>query len=342
MGEREEELIGRIVQAFGASRDALVGIGDDAAVLEMGRIVVTTDLLIENVDFTRAIPLRFTGAKSLAVNLSDLAAMGAVPGSFLMALGIPRDQLEVIDHLIEGMADAARAWKVELVGGDLSAASELTIAITAIGSLGNGVAPLRRNGARRGEAIFVSRHLGAAAAGLQLLARGWRIDSSGTVTPPGDLPVAVGYSQREFAAAVIRRQVSPEPEHLLGPTLAGARLASACIDISDGLSTDLHRLCDASGVGAEIEWERIPRFPDLEGIGFSLGIDETSAVLHGGEELALLFTSAGTESELSKKLGRPVYRIGRTTVAPGVRLTRNGSTSDLPRGGFDHFDRPKV
>ncbi|MFN2237792.1 MAG: thiamine-phosphate kinase [Thermoanaerobaculia bacterium] len=342
MGEREEALVARIVEAFGASRDALVGIGDDAAVLELGRTVVTTDLLIENVDFTRAIPLRFTGAKSLAANVSDLAAMGAVPASFLMALGIPGDQLDGIDRLIEGMADAARAWRIELVGGDLSAASELTIAITAIGLLENGVAPLRRNGARRGEAIFVSRPLGAAAAGLHLLGRGWRIDSSGMVTPPGDLPGDVGYSQREFAAAVIRRQVSPEPEHLLGPALARARLASACIDISDGLSTDLHRLCDASGVGAEIEWARIPRFPDLERIGFSLGIDESSAVLHGGEELALLFTSAGTESELSKKLGRPVYRIGRTTAAPGVKLARNEKTSDLPRGGFDHFARREV
>jgi thiamine-monophosphate kinase len=337
MGEREDGVIARIVKAFGTGSAALVGIGDDAAVLELGRTVVTTDLLIENVDFTRAIPLRFTGAKSLAVNVSDLAAMGAIPGSFLMALGVPGDQLEVIDQLIEGMADAARGWKIELVGGDLSAASELTIAITAIGLLENGVAPLRRNAARRGEGVFVSRPLGAAAAGLHLLGRGWRLDGSGMVTPPDDLPGRVGYSQREFAAAVIRRQVSPEPEHLLGPALAAARLASACIDISDGLSTDLHRLCDASGVGAEIEWERIPRFPDLEGIGFSLGIDESRAVLHGGEELALLFTSKGTESELSKKLGRPVYRIGRITAASGVKLVRNEKSSELPRGGFDHF-----
>ena len=342
MGEREEGIIARIVEAFGASRVALVGIGDDAAVLDLGRTVVTTDLLIENVDFTKAIPLRFTGAKSLAVNVSDLAAMGAVSSSFLMALGIPGDQMDGIDRLIEGMADAARAWKIELVGGDLSAAAEMTIAITAIGLLENGVAPLRRNGARRGEAIFVSRPLGAAAAGLHLLARGWRIDSAGMVTPPDDLPGTVGYSQREFAAAVIRRQVTPEPEHLLGPALARGRLASACIDISDGLSTDLHRLCTASGVGAEIEWERIPRFPDLEGIGFSLGIDETRAVLHGGEELALLFTSAGTESELSKKLGRPVYRIGRTNDTHGVKLVRNEKTSDLPPGGFDHFDKKEV
>jgi thiamine-monophosphate kinase len=342
MGEREEGIIARIVEAFGVGHDALVGIGDDAAVLELGRTVVTTDLLIENVDFTREIPLRFTGAKSLAANVSDLAAMGAVPASFLMALGIPAALLDSIDRLIEGMADAAGAFKIELVGGDLSAASELTIAITAIGLLDNGVAPLRRSGARRGEAVFVSRPLGAAAAGLHLLRRGWQIDSAGMVTPPGDLPAAVGYSQREFAAAVIRRQVSPEPEHLLGPALARARLATACIDISDGLSTDLHRLCDASGVGAEIEWERIPRFPDIEGIGFSLGVDQTEAVLHGGEELALLFTSAETESELSRKLVRPVYRIGRTTAALGVRLSRNERTTDLLRGGFDHFARPEA
>lgn len=341
MAEREEAMIARIMEAFGVSPDALIGIGDDAAVLDLGRTVITTDLLIENVDFTRSIPLHFTGAKSLAANVSDLAAMGAVPGSFLMALGVPRDLLDDVQWLIGGMAAAASAWKIFLVGGDLSAASELTIAITALGKLDKGVEPLRRSGARPGEAIFVSRPLGAAAAGLHLLARGWRIDAAGAVTPPGDLPGAVGYSQREFAAAVMRRQVSPEPEHLLGPALARGRLASSCIDISDGLSTDLHRLCEASGVGARIEWERIPRFPDLEGTGFSLGIDEAGAVLHGGEELALLFTSAGTESELSKKVGRPVYRIGRTSKEPGVRLVKNEAVSDLPRGGFDHFAPPQ-
>lgn len=336
MGVREDEIVERIAAAFDRAADASVGIGDDAAVVGSERTVVTTDLLIENVDFTRAVPLRYVGAKSLAVNVSDLAAMGAVPRTFVMALGIPRDLLAAIQPLVDGMAAAARAWKIQLVGGDLSAASDLTISITAFGSLEEGVEPLLRSGARAGEGIFLSRPLGAAAAGLHLLLRGWSIDEAGTVSPPADLPAAVGYSQKEFAGSVMRRQVAPEPEHVLGRALARG-LATACIDVSDGLSTDLHRLCAASGVGARIEWERIPRFPDLERIGFSLGIDETRAVLHGGEELALLFTSGRTESELSAKTGRPVYRIGRVTAGRGVVLVKGEREEALPAAGFDHF-----
>lgn len=338
MGLDEQALIERIERSFGVAAGAIIGIGDDAAVLRLGGDrAVTTDMLVEGVDFTREIPFAWVGAKALAVNLSDLAAMGAKPESFLLALGIPRDLLPRMGELIDGMAAAARRWRIALVGGDLSASRDLTISITAIGELAAGTAPLRRTGAAPGHRIFVSRPLGAATAGLQLLQRGWTIDAEGVAHPPADLPAVVGYTQREFAASVIRRQVSPDPEVELGPDLAARSAATACIDVSDGLSTDLHRLCAASGVGARIELDRVPRFPDLEAVGFSLGVNVEEAVLHGGEELALLFTSTQRESELSGLLGRPVYAIGRIVEGRGVVLESPRGESPLEPRGFDHF-----
>jgi thiamine-monophosphate kinase len=119
----------------------------------------------------------------------------------------------------------------------------------------------------------------------------------------------------------------------LGIALAQIETVSSCIDISDGLSTDLHHICDASGVGADIERARVPVFPDLDRAGPQLGIDVRRAVLHGGEEYALLFTSSMRESELSARVGRPVYAIGRITKERGVRL----DGQPLEAGGFDHF-----
>jgi thiamine-monophosphate kinase len=146
-----------------------------------------------------------------------------------------------------------------------------------------------------------------------------------------------GYTQKEFAAAVIRRHVSPEPETELGMQLSAAGSITSCIDISDGLSSDLHHLCEASGCGALIEWERIPAFPDLFAVGPALRISAERAVLHGGEEFALLFTSTERESELSSRLSRPVYAIGRMTEEKSVLLQRNDEREPLADEGFDHF-----
>jgi len=305
----ENEIIAKLSRLFPR-------IGDDAAVLD--DLVLTTDMLIEDVDFTRAIPIEFVARKSLVANLSDLAAMGATPAYAVVALGVPR-YLDV-EVFMSSMAAAAKDYKIEIVGGDLSRAEKIIVSITAVGRAKR---PLLRSGARPGDRIYVSRPLGASRAGLELLQRGWSID------PPPDLP----YGQREFAAAVIRRHIDPEPEVALGIALASMAEVTACIDISDGLSTDLNHLCEASGVGAEIERERIPVFPDLRSAGPLLGIDVRNAVLHGGEEFALLFTASLRESELSARAGRPVYAIGRVVKEKGIRLD---GESLLP-GGFDHF-----
>lgn len=312
---KEAEIVARVRELF-PQRGAKVGIGDDAAVV--GEHVVTTDLLIEDVDFTRAIPLRFVARKSLTVNLSDLAAMGALPAYAVVALGLPAWTHEHLDEFLESLAAAARQYDIDLVGGDLSRAEKLTIAITAIGYVEH--RPMLRSGARPGDRIYLSRPIGGAAAGLWLLQHGWSVDGG------PDVP----YAQREVAMSAIRRQVDPEPEVRLGRNLAQTDKVTACIDVSDGLSTDLHHLCDASGVGADIDRERIPVFPDLQ----QSGVPVQECVLHGGEEYALLFTSSLRESELSAKVGRPVYAIGRISEERGVRL--NGERFEAK--GFEHFE----
>jgi thiamine-monophosphate kinase len=294
----EADLIARIRELFPRT-------GDDAAIV--GDQVITNDMLIEDVDFKRDVPLRLIARKSLAVNLSDLAAMGAKPLYALVAIGAA----EWVDvrALIEEFASAAKEHHIEIIGGDLSRAEKLAISITAIGEAKQ---PILRSGARAGDRLYVSRPLGASAAGLQLLHA--NLD-------------AMPYSQREFAESAIRRHLDPEPEVELGMKLTG--IATACIDISDGLSTDVNHLCDASNVGAEIARERIPIFPGL----LDSGLNVRELVLNGGEEFALLFTSPLRESELSAKVGRPVYAIGRITKERGVRV----DGEPLAERGFDHF-----
>src|SRR5262245_19077689 len=225
----EADLIARIRELFPRT-------GDDAAVV--GDRVITTDALVEDVDFTAATPLPFVARKSIAVNLSDLAAMGAKPLHAVVAIGSPDE--DKARALIE---EFGRERRIEIVGGDLSRAAKLFVSVTAIGEAKQ---PLLRRGAKRGDRVYVSRPLGAPAAGLHFLRN-----------PPAN----PSYALREFIESATRRLLDPEPETELGMKLAG--IATACIDISDGLSSDLHHLCDASGVGAEIERQRIPVFPGL-------------------------------------------------------------------------------
>lgn len=306
----ERELVTRVRELFSPR------IGDDAAVI--GDQVLTTDLLVEDVDFTRAIPLRFIARKSLAVNLSDLAAMGAAPAYALLSLALPPWALEHADEMLVAYAEAARQYGIEIVGGDFSRAEKLTISVTAIGRIVT--RPLLRSGARAGDRVYVSRPIGGSATGFLLL---------------GKDPQA--YAHREFVESAIRRHIDPEPELALGMALARIGEVTACIDVSDGLSTDLHHLCDASACGAEIEKERIPVFPDLLLYGAKFGINVKDAVLHGGEEYALLFTSSLREAELSTRLGRPVYAIGRITKTRDVVLKEDGVARPLEARGWDHF-----
>jgi thiamine-monophosphate kinase len=310
---READLLERIGKLFPRA-------GDDAAVI--GRQVITNDMLIEDVDFTRAMPLHFIARKSLAANLSDLAAMGSRPMYGIVALGLPG--WVDAERLVEEFAAAASEQRIEIIGGDVSRADKLIVSVTAIGETDR---PLLRSGAQPGDRIYVSRPIGASMAGLFLLQHGFDFDGKATDGRP------LTYGEREFVASAIRRHVDPEPEVELGMKLAAMPQVTSCIDVSDGLSTDLHHLCAASHAGADIEHERIPVFPDLAAAALRFGIDVPQCVLHGGEEYALIFTSSLRESELSFRVGRPVYAIGRVSRDPGVRL----DGVPLEALGWDHF-----
>ncbi|MFP5247418.1 MAG: thiamine-phosphate kinase [Thermoanaerobaculia bacterium] len=306
----ESELVARVRELFSPR------IGDDAAIVDDQ--VMTTDMLIEDVDFTRHTPLRSVARKSLAVNLSDLAAMGAAPSYALLALALPPWALANADEMLTAYAQAATEYRIEIVGGDFSRAEKLTVAVTAIGRIVH--RPLLRSGAKTGDRIYVSRPIGGSAAGFQIGER-----------------KSAAYAEREFIESCLRRHFDPEPELDLGLALARTPEVTSCIDISDGLSTDLHHLCDASNLGAEIEKERIPVFPDLLVYGPKYGVNVRDAVLHGGEEYALLFTASLTESQMSARAGRPVFAIGRMTRDRAVVLKEDGVPRPLEARGWDHF-----
>ena len=303
------------------------GIGDDAAVLRPRRgheLVLTTDTLIENVHFRwstgDAISL---GRKTLAVSLSDLAAMGARPLGFLLSLGLPDSaRPSCIEGFLKGLLGAARASGCPLVGGDTVAASEWILSATAVGDVPRGRA-LRRDRARAGDRLLVTGELGGAALGLLLLEKGM-------VGLPG-------------ASGFIRRQLRPKPPLEAGPLLARGRLATAAIDLSDGLAADLGHLLDASGVGADVDLDRIPLARGLRKRCGELGLAAEELALHGGEDYELLFSvpaTAAAAKMYARRLSCRVTEIGVLRRGGGLRFLRRGKATRVSAKGFEHFKSP--
>ncbi|HEV2799400.1 MAG TPA: thiamine-phosphate kinase [Pyrinomonadaceae bacterium] len=338
--ERTTRLDGRPAQADGL----VLGIGDDAAVLR-GRAgldsVITVDLLVEDVDFRcNALP-HDIGYKALAVSLSDVAAMGARPRWALLSLGLPQAIYDssYADGIYEGFLSAAREFDVALIGGDVSRTPErIVIDSIVIGETTRGRAVLR-SGARPGDHIYVTGTLGGAAAGLKLLehAGAQRTQAARERTLSG-------------LAELMRRQSRPAPRVRCGALLGERRLASAMIDLSDGLSSDLAHLCERSGVGAHIEAARIPVAPLLRRaaavnrtrLARELTRDALSLALHGGEDFELLFTVRPRDAaRLPRTLGGVrLTRIGEVTEArEGIRISQDGRTTVLRPSGFEHFKR---
>ena len=298
------------------------GPGDDGAVLAVRArwLCVTTDAVVEDVHFRRADgPLEDVGHKALAVNLSDLAAMGARPEWFVCALAAPGLRLAEVRALARGMAALARRFGVALVGGNISRARELSLTLTAFGTPA-GTAPLLRSGGRAGDWLYVSGTLGAARLGLHSLAgRG---------------------SARRYPRAE-RRQRRPEPRVGLG--LLAARYASAAMDVSDGLAQDLARLLTASGVGADVEATSLPVDADVRDAFPSPG-RALSAARVGGEDYELLVAvpaaRAAAFERACARAGEAVTRVGRLVKRRGVHLLdARGLALPVPAPGFDHFAR---
>ncbi len=303
------------------------GIGDDAAVISPGNAgeywLITADMLLEGVDFQRksTTPHRL-GAKSIAVNLSDLAAMGAQPRFFTVSLAIPSGISERwITEFYDGLTKLGRSKGAQLIGGDLSRSeSGILISIAALGeSLNRKV--LYRSGGRPGDLLYVTGILGRSAAGLKLLQSG--------VTHPRSRP------QRE----AVRIHQMPEPRCESAVWLAQCGLVNCMMDLSDGLSMDLPRMCAASGVGAEIQQTGLPLFPESR----RWGCNPTELALHGGEDYELLFAVPESKSLLLRKnypskLPR-ITQIGKMTRDAGGIWIKGpaGGSRQLLELGYDHF-----
>ena len=315
-----------------ARRDAsgvALGIGDDAAVIRASRgrdWVVSTDAFLEGRHFlARLHPAVAVGYKALARAVSDLAAMGATPRYFLLTLALPAGKAgQWLEDFARGMAGAARVFRMKLIGGDVSRDERVAAAVTVIGEAQRGRV-LTRSGGRPGDVLFVSGRLGAAQAGLESFERrGMR-------------------ALREYSHA-LDRHLKPIPRLALGCWLAEHRVASAAMDISDGLSTDLARLCTASGVGAEIHAAALPvagdERPGARRIATARGrAAELRRALEGGEDYELLFSVPRRQvSRVPQNFrGVPLTRIGELTLRRGVRLEVNGRTRALRPGGWEHF-----
>jgi thiamine-monophosphate kinase len=311
----------------------LRGIGDDAALIRQsgGRdLVITTDLLIEDVDFRRAwITPQLLGHKALAVSLSDIAAMGAEPRYALLSIGIPQQiwRTDFVEEFYEGFFALADAHRVTLVGGDVSRVPErVVIDSIVVGETTRGRAVLR-SGASAGDHIFVTGSLGGAAAGLRLLEAGARLTKSKARS-----------AGKRAVAELLARHLRPEPRVAWGAMLGEQRLATAMIDVSDGLSSDLAHLCEESGAGGRLDAARIPVDPSLMRLR-EHEFDPLELALNGGEDFELLFT---VKPQNLKKLpteidGVPVTYLGDMTRQTSLTLVDGSRSCSLTPSGFKHF-----
>jgi thiamine-monophosphate kinase len=352
----------RQTQSRKPSARLIKGIGDDASIIsELSNrdLVVTTDLLVENIDFIRgATPPHLLGHKALAVSLSDIAAMGARPFWSFVSIGMPRETWDTKfkDEFFEGFFAHADQFGVTLAGGDVSESKAgIVIDSIVLGEVASGGAVLR-SGAQPGDQIFVTGALGGAAAGLKLIEKGARIGQESGVRSQESVPPAVAggsaspdhaqlRSDDEAIQSLLLRQLRPAPRVGWGIVLGEDRLATAMIDLSDGLSSDLNHLCRESNAGALIDSASVPLDNDVKQLCGRRALDPLALALHGGEDFELLFTvSPENVSRLPKRVdGVTISRIGEITAeAQTIRIREKDREWQLKPGGFQHFDTPPI
>ncbi len=282
----EFPLIRHLTEAFDIHNvSTIVGVGDDAAVLDhLGRqTVVSTDLLIEGVHFDLSYyPLKHLGYKAIAVNLSDVCAMMATPTQVTVSIAVSnRFPVEALEELYAGIRAACERYHVDLIGGDTSSSTKgLLISVTAIGELAPGTAVLR-SGAQEGDLICLSGDVGGAYLGLQLLEREKRIFIENPQIQPN----------LEGKAYIVGRQLKPEPRADIVEWLQENKITpTAMIDVSDGVSSELIHICEASKLGCVLYEEKLPIHDESREAAFDFNIDPTMCALNGGEDYELLFT----------------------------------------------------
>lgn len=310
---KEKHIIERIRRAaLRESRGRIKGIGDDCAVLDLPRgheALVTTDFCLEGVHFRRAWhPAEAVGHRCLARGLSDIAAMGGTPRAAFLSLAVPADLLQIwIDGFVRGLLHLADRYDVLLAGGDTAQSPGGILAdIVVVGSAPTGKAVLR-SGARPGDLLYVTGTLGSSVAALDALRNG-----------------------KKLRPASHRKHFYPEPRIAVGRYLREKKLATAMIDISDGLSTDLSHICEESEIGAVVYAGSLPAVSGQSGLALAL---------HGGEEYELLFTAPSNRQVPKKIAGVPITLIGEIVRGKHVKLAKtDGKTETLKPAGWQHFD----
>ena len=313
----------------------IVGIGDDAAIVRPSAgtgTVVAADLLVEDIDFRRStVPAVFLGHKALTVSLSDIAAMGARPRWSLTSLGLPEDvwQSDFTTNFYHGLFELAGRYDVQLIGGDTSRTPErIVVDSILVGECAIDGA-IKRSGARTGDQIFVTGSLGGSAAGLRLIERGAHLADQN-----------LGTAETQVLDQILLRHLSPEARVGWGIVLGQERLATAMIDISDGLSSDLNHLCEESNTGALIESTLLPIDHQVVELCGRRALDPLQLALHGGEDFELLFTVKPKDvARLPKRVdGVSLTCIGEIRPASdGVKISEGTRVWELAPSGWKHF-----
>ena len=300
-----------------------VGIGDDAAVIDLDRrrcLVVTTDLLVARTHFPPSTTSRQMGHKAVVANLSDLAAMGAKPLALVFSTGLPRGlKRGFVEDLIRSMDAVARKYGAYVVGGDLGEADDIVIAGAAFGLVDRREI-LTRAGAKPGDLIGITGQLGAASAGLEILMK--------------KIPRA-GYER------LIKAQLEPIAKVREGMLLARSGQVTSAIDVTDSLAANLWQLARESGVKLIVDRAKVPAHPLVEGFAAYHGRDADDFLLYGGEDFELLFTVRqrgwGKVLRALKRVGTRATQIGFVAEGRGVFIQRDGRTRPLPDRGYEHF-----
>ncbi|PID76681.1 MAG: thiamine-phosphate kinase [Deltaproteobacteria bacterium] len=320
----EREIIGEISRRFqkttSRSRHLVCGIGDDCAVFRQqagSDWLISTDMLVENIHFDLSFhPPYKLGRKIVAVNLSDIAAMGGLPEFMLISVSLPKYiGRSWLADLLAGIDDMSAGFGCQLIGGDTVGGGELSFSVTVIGKT-DGITPIYRYGAKAGDRVYITGSLGQSGAGLEILRGGLQADDP------------------ELAEKLIEAHLNPEPQIKTGRMLAERALATAMQDVSDGITTDLAHICSASKVGAVIYEHLLPGREQLERICAGTNFSALDLMIAAGEDYQLVFTSP------SRRLAEntaEITRIGEVVCGSGVRLVRlNGTEEDIAWRGFEH------
>ncbi len=325
----EAALIKVIREKYGAagSDDLALSIGDDAALIRSNDrfIIVTTDLLVENTHFRMdIIDPYLLGWKSVAVNISDVAAMGGTPTYTFVSIGLPDVDVSVVERIYEGMYDVSAAFGSAIAGGDtVGSACGIVVNVTQLGTVKPELAA-KRTGAKAGDAVVVTNTLGDSRAGLELLLKHGTDES------------------RRISSFLVERHLKPEPRVFEAQAAVGTGKVHSMMDLSDGLSSDLKRMCEASGVGARVLAQSLPISQDLHIAATRLDADPVMLAASGGEDYELLITCAASDADALisaiRSMGSGARTIGEIAHDEDVLLVfPNGEERQMPHS-WQHFE----